>query len=60
MIDGFGNEEATYLLTKNDWGWCLRNSSWKSSFDAKQCGHQDKAVPHEDFIAKINAIRYAF
>ena len=30
--------------------------------DAKQCGHQDGkvTVPHEDFIAKINAIRYAF
>jgi isocitrate lyase len=28
--------------------------------DAKQC-HQDGkvTVPHEDFIAKINAIRYA-
>jgi len=30
--------------------------------DAKQCGHQDGkvTVPHEDFIAKINALRYAF
>ena len=30
--------------------------------DAKQCGHQDGkvTVPHEDFIAKINAIRYTF
>jgi isocitrate lyase len=30
--------------------------------DAKQCGHQDGkvTVPHEDFIAKLNAIRYAF
>jgi isocitrate lyase len=31
--------------------------------DAKQCGHQDGkvTVPHEDFLAKINAIRcYAF
>jgi isocitrate lyase len=30
--------------------------------DVKQCGHQDGkvTVPHEDYIAKINAIRYAF
>jgi isocitrate lyase len=26
-----------------------------------QCGHQDgKLLPHEDFIDKLNAIRYAF
>ena len=30
--------------------------------DAKQCGHQagKVTVPHEDFFAKINAVRYAF
>ena len=30
--------------------------------DEKQCGHQDGkvTVPHEDFIQKIRAIRYAF
>ena len=30
--------------------------------DVKQCGHQDGkvTVPHEDFLAKINALRYAF
>src|SRR3546814_7888313 len=30
--------------------------------DEKQCGHQDGkvTVPHEDFIAKIRACRYAF
>jgi len=30
--------------------------------DAKQCGHQDGkvTVPHEDFIAKLQALRYAF
>jgi isocitrate lyase len=30
--------------------------------DEKQCGHQDGkvTVPHEDFVAKIRAIRYAF
>ena len=30
--------------------------------DAKQCGHQagKVTVPHEDFIAKINGVRYAF
>jgi isocitrate lyase len=30
--------------------------------DAKQCGHQagKVTIPHEDFLAKINAVRYAF
>jgi isocitrate lyase len=30
--------------------------------DEKQCGHQDGkvTVPHEDFIAKVRAVRYAF
>ena len=30
--------------------------------DEKQCGHQDGkvTVPHSDFLAKINAVRYAF
>jgi isocitrate lyase len=30
--------------------------------DVKQCGHQDGkvTVPHEEFHAKINALRYAF
>ena len=30
--------------------------------DEKQCGHQDGkvTVPHEDFLSKINAVRYAF
>ena len=30
--------------------------------DAKQCGHQDGkvTVPHEEMLAKINAVRYAF
>lgn len=30
--------------------------------DAKQCEHQDGkvTVPHEDFVAKLNAVRYAF
>src|SRR3546814_4470787 len=30
--------------------------------DEKQCGHQDGkvTVPHEDFLQKIRAIRYAF
>jgi isocitrate lyase len=33
----------------------------KIKFRMQQCGHQDGkvTVPHEDFIAKINAI-YAF
>lgn len=60
---GFGNEEATYLLAKKmiQAGACAIQVENQVS-DAKQCGHQDGkvTVPHEDFIAKINAIRYAF
>ncbi|MGG8497926.1 isocitrate lyase [Tenacibaculum sp. TC6] len=60
---GFGNEEATYLLAKKmiQAGACAIQIENQVS-DAKQCGHQDGkvTVPHEDFIAKINAIRYAF
>mgnify|MGYP000633519923 CR=1 FL=1 len=60
---GFGNEEATYLLTKQmiQAGACAIQIENQVS-DAKQCGHQDGkvTVPHEDFIAKLNAIRYAF
>ncbi|WP_397362864.1 isocitrate lyase [Olleya sp. R77988] len=60
---GFGNEEATYLLSKKmiQAGACAIQIENQVS-DAKQCGHQDGkvTVPHEDFIAKINAVRYAF
>ena len=60
---GFGNEEATYILTKKmiEAGACAIQIENQVS-DAKQCGHQDGkvTVPHEDFIAKLNAIRYAF
>lgn len=60
---GFGNEEATYLLAKQmiQAGACAIQIENQVS-DAKQCGHQDGkvTVPHEDFIAKLNAIRYAF
>ncbi|CAA0229704.1 isocitrate lyase [Tenacibaculum maritimum] len=60
---GFGNEEATYLLAKKmiEAGACAIQIENQVS-DAKQCGHQDGkvTVPHEDFIAKLNAIRYAF
>lgn len=60
---GFGNEEATYLLAKKmiQAGACAIQIENQVS-DAKQCGHQDGkvTVPHEDFVAKINAIRYAF
>ncbi len=60
---GFGNEEATYLLAKRmiEAGACAIQIENQVS-DAKQCGHQDGkvTVPHEDFLAKINAIRYAF
>lgn len=60
---GFGNEEATYLLAKKmiEAGACCLQIENQVS-DVKQCGHQDGkvTVPHEDFIAKINALRYAF
>merc|ERR1712137_1501516 len=60
---GFGNEEATYLLAKQmiEAGACCIQIENQVS-DAKQCGHQDGkvTVPHEDFLAKINAVRYTF
>ena len=60
---GFGNEEATYLLAKQmiEAGACAIQIENQVS-DEKQCGHQDGkvTVPHSDFLAKINAIRYAF
>jgi isocitrate lyase len=60
---GFGNEEATYLLAKKmiEAGACCIQIENQVS-DAKECGHQDGkvTVPHEDFLAKINAVRYAF
>ena len=60
---GFGNEEATYLLAKRmiEAGACAIQIENQVS-DAKQCGHQagKVTVPHEDFVSKINAVRYAF
>jgi isocitrate lyase len=60
---GFGNAEATYLLAKQfiEAGACCIQVENQVS-DEKQCGHQDGkvTVPHEDFLAKIRAIRYAF
>ena len=60
---GFGNAEATYLMAKQmiEAGACCIQIENQVS-DEKQCGHQDGkvTVPHEDFIAKINAVRYAF
>ena len=60
---GFGNEEATYLLAKKmiEAGACAIQIENQVS-DAKQCGHQagKVTVPHEDFLSKIHAIRYAF
>jgi isocitrate lyase len=60
---GFGNEEATYLMAKQmiEAGACALQIENQVS-DEKQCGHQDGkvTVPHADFLAKINAIRYAF
>ena len=60
---GFGNPEATYLLAKKmiEAGACAIQIENQVS-DEKQCGHQDGkvTVPHDDFIAKLNAVRYAF
>jgi len=60
---GFGNAEATYLMAKQmiEAGACCIQLENQVS-DEKQCGHQDGkvTVPHADFLAKINAVRYAF
>lgn len=60
---GFGNVEATYLLAKKmiEAGACALQIENQVA-DEKQCGHQDGKVtiPHDDFISRINAIRYAF
>ena len=60
---GFGNAEATYLLAKKmilAGACCLQIENQVS--DEKQCGHQDGkvTVPHEVFLAKVRACRYAF
>ena len=60
---GFGNAEATYLLAKKmieAGAGALQIENQVS--DEKQCGHQDGkvTVPHEDFLAKVRACRYAF
>ena len=60
---GFGNEEATYLLAKKmiEAGACCIQIENQVA-DEKQCGHQDGkvTVPHDDFHAKLRAVRYAF
>ena len=60
---GFGNAEATYLLAKRmiEAGACALQIENQVS-DEKQCGHQDGkvTVPHEVFLAKVRACRYAF
>ncbi|RPF72783.1 isocitrate lyase [Aurantiacibacter spongiae] len=60
---GFGNAEATYLLARKmiEAGACALQIENQVS-DEKQCGHQDGkvTVPHEDFLQKIRACRYAF
>src|SRR4051812_41968429 len=60
---GFGNAEATYLLAKKmiEAGGCALQIENQGS-DEKQCGHQDGkgTVAHDDFLAKVRAVRYAF
>ena len=60
---GFGNAEATYLLAKKmieAGAGAIQIENQVS--DEKQCGHQDGkvTVPHEDFLQKLRAVRYAF
>ena len=60
---GFGNEHATYLLSKQmilAGACCIQIENQVS--DAKQCGHQDGkvTVPREEFNVKIKAVRLAF
>jgi len=52
---GFGNAEATYLLAKKmiEAGACALQIE-------NQVSDEKVTVPHEDFIAKVRAIRYAF
>ena len=60
---GFGNAEATYLMAKQmiEAGACCLQIENQVA-DEKQCGHQDGkvTVPHNDFHAKLRAVRYAF
>ena len=60
---GFGNAEATYLMSKQmiEAGACALQIENQVA-DEKQCGHQDGkvTVPHADFHAKLRALRYAF
>ncbi len=60
---GFGNAEATYLLARKmiEAGACAIQIENQVS-DEKQCGHQDGkvTVPHDDFLAKLRAVRHAF
>jgi isocitrate lyase len=60
---GFGNAEATYLLARKmiQAGACALQIENQVS-DEKQCGHQDGkvTVPHDVFLAKVRACRYAF
>jgi isocitrate lyase len=63
IVAGFGNAEATYLLAKKmieAGAGALQIENQVS--DEKQCGHQDGkvTVPHEVFLAKVRALRYAF
>ena len=60
---GFGNEHATYLLSKQmilAGACCIQIENQVS--DAKQCGHQDGkvTVPREEFNVKLKAVRLAF
>ncbi|MEE9347115.1 MAG: isocitrate lyase, partial [Robiginitomaculum sp.] len=60
---GFGNEHATYLLSKKmilAGACCIQIENQVS--DAKQCGHQDGkvTVPREEFNVKLKAVRMAF
>ena len=61
---GFGNEEATYLLAKKmieAGACCIQLENQVSDARSSVATRTGKVtVPHEDFLSKINAVRYAF
>ena len=60
---GFGNAEATYLLAKQfiEAGACCIQIETRCPTRSSAARRDGKVtVPHEDFLAKIRAIRYAF
>src|SRR6056300_567440 len=59
-IDNFETHIVPIIADIDAGACCIQIENQVS--DEKQCGHQDGkvTVPHSDFLAKINAVRYAF